>query len=123
MSKTEGGREDGLPSNSSGLDRSRVQQLLFQGAEHALQNTIFTLNLYVHGSAILSTVQQVAGAVGGALLVTLMAGREASLSAQGSAPVAAQIDGFQLAFPVSEGNFSAGSVPEEDVQWAARIVQ
>ena len=57
--------------------------------------------LYSHGSAILSTLQQVAGAAGTALLVTLMAGRAASLSAQGMAPLAAQVGGLQLAFTVS----------------------
>ncbi|THF69848.1 multidrug efflux MFS transporter [Deinococcus sp. Arct2-2] len=57
--------------------------------------------LYSHGSAILSTLQQVAGAAGVALLVTLMAGRAAQLSAQGSAPLAAQVGGLQLAFTVS----------------------
>ncbi|WP_019010208.1 MDR family MFS transporter [Deinococcus aquatilis] len=57
--------------------------------------------LYSHGSAILSTLQQVAGAAGVALLVTLMAGRAAQLNAQGSAPLAAQIGGLQLAFTVS----------------------
>ncbi|PNY80966.1 DHA2 family efflux MFS transporter permease subunit [Deinococcus koreensis] len=57
--------------------------------------------LYSHGSAILSTLQQVAGAAGTALLVTLMAGRAATLSAQGSAPVAAQVGGLHLAFTVS----------------------
>ncbi|MFB9993752.1 MDR family MFS transporter [Deinococcus oregonensis] len=57
--------------------------------------------LYSHGSAILSTLQQVAGAAGVALLVTLMAGRAAHLSAQGSAPLAAQVGGLHLAFTVS----------------------
>ncbi|GGO41604.1 DHA2 family efflux MFS transporter permease subunit [Deinococcus humi] len=57
--------------------------------------------LYSHGSAILSTLQQVAGAAGVALLVTLMVGRTARLSAQGSAPLTAQIGGLQLAFTVA----------------------
>ncbi|WP_407572779.1 MDR family MFS transporter [Deinococcus altitudinis] len=57
--------------------------------------------LYSHGSAILSTLQQVAGAAGTALLVTLMTGRAASLTAQGSLPVPAQVGGLHLAFTVS----------------------
>ncbi len=57
--------------------------------------------LYSHGSAILSTLQQVAGAAGTALLVTLMYGRAASMTAQGAAPIAAQVSGLHLAFTVS----------------------
>lgn len=57
--------------------------------------------LYSHGSAILSTLQQVAGAAGVALLITLMAGRTASMTAQGVAQVAAQVEGLHLAFSVS----------------------
>ena len=57
--------------------------------------------LYSHSSAILSTLQQVAGAAGVALLITLMAGRAASMTAQGVAQVAAQMEGLQLAFSVS----------------------
>jgi len=58
-------------------------------------------HLYAHGSAILSTLQQVAGAAGVALLITLMTGRMASMTAQGVAPLAAQVSGLQLAFTVS----------------------
>ena len=58
-------------------------------------------DLYSHGSAILSTLQQVAGAAGTALLVALMAGRAASLTAQGRPPLAAQVSGLQLAFTAS----------------------
>ena len=57
--------------------------------------------LYSHGSAILSTLQQVAGAAGVALLITLMAGRAASMTSQGVAQVAAQVEGLHLAFSVS----------------------
>ncbi|UQN09138.1 MDR family MFS transporter [Deinococcus sp. QL22] len=57
--------------------------------------------LYSHGSAILSTLQQVAGAAGTALLITLMAGRTTSMTAQGVAPIAAQVGGLHLAFTVS----------------------
>ncbi|THF85013.1 multidrug efflux MFS transporter [Deinococcus sp. KSM4-11] len=57
--------------------------------------------LYSHGSAILSTLQQVAGAAGMALLVTLYAARSAALAHGGAAPLLAQQGGIQLAFTVS----------------------
>ncbi|GGR96554.1 DHA2 family efflux MFS transporter permease subunit [Deinococcus sedimenti] len=59
--------------------------------------------LYSHGSAILSTLQQVAGAAGTALLVTLYAARSAAQTAQGAAPTLAQQSGIGLAFTVSAG--------------------
>jgi DHA2 family lincomycin resistance protein-like MFS transporter len=58
-------------------------------------------SLYSHGSAILSTLQQVAGAAGSALLVGIMAGRSASLVAAGAPAVAAQTEGLQTAFGVA----------------------
>jgi len=58
-------------------------------------------SLYSHGSAILSTLQQVAGAAGTALLVGIMAGRMASLTGSGAAPVAAQTAGLHSAFLVA----------------------
>ena len=57
--------------------------------------------LYSHGSALLSTLQQVAGAAGTALQVTLMAGRASTRLAQGVPPVHAQVDGLHLAFTAS----------------------
>lgn len=57
--------------------------------------------LYSHGSAILSTLQQVAGAAGTALLVTLYAARSAAQAAQGANPTLAQQGGIGLAFTVS----------------------
>ncbi|WP_157463724.1 MFS transporter, partial [Deinococcus pimensis] len=54
--------------------------------------------LHSHGSAILSTAQQVAGAVGTALLVTVMTARTAALTRGGASPVAAQTAGLQAAF-------------------------
>jgi DHA2 family lincomycin resistance protein-like MFS transporter len=55
-------------------------------------------HLYSHGSAILSTLQQVAGAAGTALLVAIYAGRSASLQATGVAGVDASLSGIQIAF-------------------------
>lgn len=59
-------------------------------------------HLYSHGSAIMSTLQMVAGAVGTALLVTIMTSRAASLRAVAS-PEVAQITGLHAAFAVSAG--------------------
>lgn len=59
------------------------------------------MHLYSHGSAILSTLQQVAGAAGTALLVTQMTARSADLLREGSAPLLAQTAGLQSAFHVA----------------------
>jgi DHA2 family lincomycin resistance protein-like MFS transporter len=74
----------------------------------ALFTPVFTLglgdvpmNLYSHGSSLLGTIQQVAGAFGTALVITLMTSRETSRIADGVPKQAAQIDGMQLAFLVS----------------------
>ncbi len=74
----------------------------------ALCTPVFTLglgdvpmNLYSHGSSLLGTIQQVAGAFGTALVITLMTSRETSRIADGVPKQAAQIDGMQLAFLVS----------------------
>ena len=56
--------------------------------------------LYSHGSAILSTLQQVAGAAGTALLVAIMAARTATQESFGVNPVLAQNSGIQAAFMV-----------------------
>ena len=57
--------------------------------------------LYSHGSALLATLQQVAGAAGPALLVAIMASRTSTLVAQGIAPAVAQNSGIQTAFGVA----------------------
>jgi DHA2 family lincomycin resistance protein-like MFS transporter len=54
--------------------------------------------LYSHGSATLSSIQQVAGAAGVALLVALMTSRSTQLLAQGAAPVDALSGGIRTAF-------------------------
>src|SRR5690606_17195819 len=55
--------------------------------------------LYSHGSAVMSTLQQVGGAVGVALLVTVMTTRAASFGAA-AAPELAQASGLRSAFAV-----------------------
>ncbi len=58
-------------------------------------------SLYSHGSAILATLQQVAGAAGTALLVGLYAGRATSLARSGTPALLASTDGLQRAFAVA----------------------
>lgn len=60
-------------------------------------------SLYSHGSAILSTLQQVAGAAGVALLVTIMTLRTQAAAASGLAPIPAEVSGLHLAFGVAAG--------------------
>ncbi|HEY1013538.1 MAG TPA: MDR family MFS transporter [Herpetosiphonaceae bacterium] len=54
--------------------------------------------LHSHGSAISSTMQQVAGAVGTALLITLMSTRAQQVAQAGAGAEAAQIAGLRFAF-------------------------
>ncbi|MDP5225734.1 MULTISPECIES: MDR family MFS transporter [Arthrobacter] len=56
--------------------------------------------LYSHGSAIVGTVQQVAGAIGTALFITVLALGTAQASGSGAEPTAAAAHGVQLAFTV-----------------------
>ncbi|MEX2536224.1 MAG: hypothetical protein WD273_11575 [Trueperaceae bacterium] len=56
--------------------------------------------LYSHGSATMSTLQQVAGAVGTALLITIMTNRAAVLG-QAVSPDLAQAAGLRAAFAVA----------------------
>ncbi|WP_256334929.1 MDR family MFS transporter [Lentzea albidocapillata] len=69
---------------------------------------IFTLgmgalppNMYPHGSSILGTLQQVAAALGTALVVTVMSARATGLVAEGAAAGAAQLSGMRLAFVIA----------------------
>jgi DHA2 family lincomycin resistance protein-like MFS transporter len=56
--------------------------------------------LYSHGSAIVGTAQQLAGAIGTALFVAVMAARAQSLMADGLSTVSATAAGIHLAFYV-----------------------
>lgn len=56
--------------------------------------------LYSHGSAIVGTVQQVAGAAGTALFVTVMAAGTAALAATGATAEIAEVAGIRQAFLV-----------------------
>ncbi|WP_404404434.1 MDR family MFS transporter [Pelagibacterium halotolerans] len=62
-------------------------------------------HLYSHGSAIIGTLQQVAGAAGTALFVALMTGQAAALIAEGADATPAMAGGIRLAFQVG-GAFS-----------------
>jgi DHA2 family lincomycin resistance protein-like MFS transporter len=55
-------------------------------------------NLYSHGSAVIGSVQQVAGAAGVALFVALMSARAATLAAAGLAPIEALSGGIRSGF-------------------------
>ena len=58
-------------------------------------------HLYSHGSSMLGTSQQVAAALGTALVVTVMSARTSHLVADGVAAVPAQVSGMKLAFGVA----------------------
>ena len=53
-------------------------------------------HLYPHGSAVLGTLQQVAAAIGTAVVVTVLSVRSATLAASGADPVSALSGGIQL---------------------------
>jgi MFS transporter, DHA2 family, lincomycin resistance protein len=53
-------------------------------------------HLYPHGSAVLGTLQQVAAAIGTAVVVTVLSVRSATLAASGSDPVSALSGGIQM---------------------------
>ncbi|MET8759250.1 MDR family MFS transporter [Lentzea sp. NPDC004782] len=74
----------------------------------AMFTPIFTLgmgalppNMYPHGSSILGTLQQVAAALGTALVVTVMSARTGHLVADGATTATAQLSGMKLAFLVA----------------------
>ncbi|KOV75468.1 MDR family MFS transporter [Nocardia sp. NRRL S-836] len=69
---------------------------------------IFTLgmgalpaDMYPHGSSILGTLQQVAAALGTALVVTVMSARASQLVATGAPAATAHLSGMKLAFVVA----------------------
>jgi DHA2 family lincomycin resistance protein-like MFS transporter len=55
-------------------------------------------SLYSHGSAVIGTIQQVAGAAGVAVFVALMSARSTTLTIRGLAPVDALSGGVRIAF-------------------------
>lgn len=61
-------------------------------------------------SGLLTTSQQIGGAIGIAALVTVATDRAASMAAEGSAPQAAMVEGFQLAFILSAGLLLAAAL-------------
>ena len=71
----------------------------------AIFTPVFTLSLnavpehlYSHASSLLGSTQQVAGAIGTAMSVTILSSHTASLVKAGSAPASAAIGGMQWAF-------------------------
>jgi DHA2 family lincomycin resistance protein-like MFS transporter len=84
-----------------------VVHVLLMVSLAALFTPVFTMglgslppHLYSHGSSLLGTVQQVAGAMGTALVVTIMTSRATALVADGTAPLTAQLEGLRWAFAV-----------------------
>lgn len=59
--------------------------------------------LYSHGSSLLGTVQQVAGAFGTALVVMVMTAHAATLTGQGVSPQLANLGGMRVSFAISAG--------------------
>ena len=57
-------------------------------------------HLYAHGSAVLGSLQQVAAAAGTAVVVSVMAGRAASATVGGAAPLDALSTGVRWGFGV-----------------------
>lgn len=55
-------------------------------------------HLYSHGSSLLGTLQQVAGAIGTAVLVVILSNRSESLARDGASAGAAMLGGLQWAF-------------------------
>jgi MFS family permease len=61
-------------------------------------------------SGLLSTAAQIAGALAIAILVAVVSERSSDLIGAGSAPLAAQVGGFQLAFLIAAGLAQLGSL-------------
>ncbi len=85
-----------------------VVHVLLMCSLAALFTPVFTMGLgslpsrlYSHGSSLLGTVQQVAGAMGTALVVTIMTLRSAASVEAGSGAVAGSLEGMRWAFAVS----------------------
>ena len=82
-----------------------VTHMVLMACLAAIFTPVFTLGLgalppelYSHGSSLLGTLQQVAGAVGTALLVVIMKTRSTVLADSGADPAAAFVGGLQWAF-------------------------
>lgn len=81
--------------------------IIFMAGLAGLFTPVFTLSLnsvpqhlYSHASSLLGTTQQVAGAIGTAIVVTVMSWRSASLHRAGASVTEAAIGGTQWAFMV-----------------------
>ncbi len=81
--------------------------LLLMASLAAVFTPVFTLSLgvlpphlYSHGSSILGSIQQVAAAIGTAIVVTVMSSRATSLAEGGAQPVDALVGGMRWGFAV-----------------------
>ncbi|HKY59157.1 MAG TPA: MDR family MFS transporter [Aeromicrobium sp.] len=82
--------------------------VVFMAGLAAIFTPVFTLSLsavpehlYSHASSLLGSTQQVAGAIGTAMSVTILSSHTASLMRAGTAPEPAAIGGMQWAFAAS----------------------
>jgi len=82
--------------------------VVFMGALAAIFTPVFTLSLnavpehlYSHASSLMGSTQQVAGAIGTAISVTVLSSHTASLVRGGVDPAAASFGGMQWAFAAS----------------------
>jgi DHA2 family lincomycin resistance protein-like MFS transporter len=82
--------------------------VVFMAGLAAIFTPVFTLSLsavpehlYSHASSLLGSTQQVAGAIGTAMSVTILSSHTASLARAGVAPEPAAIGGMQWAFAAS----------------------
>lgn len=87
-----------------------IEHVALMASLAAIFTPVFTLglgvlppHLYSHGSSILGSLQQVAGAVGTATLVVIMQNRADHLAATGSSPSASFVGGFQWALLAAAG--------------------
>jgi DHA2 family lincomycin resistance protein-like MFS transporter len=103
----------GFVSESTPLWFVLTAHIAFSAGLAAVLTPLFTAGLGAvpqrytsHGSAIFATVQQVGGAAGTALVVTLLAVQSAAARAAGAGAAEAAASGVRLAFWVSAGVFA-----------------
>ena len=97
--------ERGRRQSTKTAERLGVHFAIHSDAPVTPLGPLFTASLssiqpqpYSHGSALLGSIQQVAGAAGVALFVALMTATAASLTAQGVVPVEALAAGIRTGF-------------------------
>ena len=94
-----------LLGTQSRVDKHPAGHIIMSIGFALLFTPLFTVSLssvrpelYSHGSAVLGSLQQVAGAAGVALFVALMSAQTARLSSGGAVPIEALAGGIRAAF-------------------------